>query len=221
MMEPIAPRITAQPKSTVHRVFRFKWSNPAASSEVIARELHLTPENVRQSLCRLRRKGDLSRLCPECFSWTVFEGVCHSCGAELLAANLPVDVDFERQSPTNSIHPGKMLGSEVDFDELRIKGVYANDARLLKQRMDRALEDSLTRQVKSEVMEWLKAYFPSEGITDYAGRLCAKEVLEFRANYPLLRTNKNVRKQLAIRVVERLRFLYPVLNRLHLRSVTA
>lgn len=228
MMEPIAPRITPLlckcGAHAQHRVFKFKLANPAASSVVIARELHTSPANVRQCLSRLRRKGDLSRLCPECMTWQIFSGVCNSCGAELLAAAVPIVVDFKGQSPTNRIHPGGLLGSQVgergDFAELRLKGCYPNDGVLLKQRMDRALEDGLTRQVKSEVMEWLKAYYPADSITDFAGQLCEREVLAWRANYPLLRTNKNVRKQLAVRVVDRLRLLYPALNRPHLASVT-
>lgn len=205
---------------TQHRVFQFLCKNGfEVPRKHVAEQLHLSLSNVKVTIHELRKRSNLPRLCPECFSPTVFSGICHSCGCETLAPQVPVDVDFEKQSPTNSIHAGSMLGSEVDFLELRMKGVYPNDGLLLKQRMDRTLEDFLTAQVKSQVMDWLKASYPAEAITDYAGRLCIKEVLEFRANYPLLRTNKNVKKQLGLRVISRLKFLYPSLCRPHAKEV--
>lgn len=115
---------------------------------------------------------------------------------------------------------GSIVGPRGDFSELRIKGVYGNDGLLLRQRMDRALEDPMTRDVKAQVMQQLKAYYPTEAITDYAGRLCLKEVAEFRARYPLLAASKNVRKQLALNVMKRLEFLYPMLRRPHIQEVT-
>jgi hypothetical protein len=51
-------------------------------------------------------------------------------------------------------------------------------------------------------------------------KLCLKEVAEFRARYPLLAASKNVRKQLALNVMKRLEFLYPILCRPHLQEVT-
>jgi hypothetical protein len=66
--------------------------------------------------------------------------------------------------------------------------------------------------VKSEVENELKRSFPSEAVTDEAGRLVVKEVLEFKARYPSLASSKNVRKQLAENVINRLRLLHPYLR---------
>ncbi len=85
----------------------------------------------------------------------------------------------------------------------------------MKRRMERGVEDPLIVGVKSDVENELKRSYPSEAITDEAGRLAIKEVHEFRARYPALATSKNVRRQLAENVVRRLRLLHP-----HLRSVT-
>jgi hypothetical protein len=65
----------------------------------------------------------------------------------------------------------------------------------------------------------LKIYYPAEVITDFAGKLCIKEVVEFRANFPLLAGSKNVRKQLVLRVMKRLQFVYPCLASAHLRGL--
>ncbi|MDG6978461.1 MAG: sigma-70 region 4 domain-containing protein [Nitrososphaerota archaeon] len=234
------PRIDAQNRSkvhnlgknTLHRVYRFQWSHPNASHQEIASALHISKGNVKVTVHRLR-KLDLARRCPECWAVSVAGGVCQACGFEPEAPDLPLEVRFDEQSPTNSLHAGNQLGSMIgrsgNYNQLGgdrenptgwLKGIYPNDGLLLKQRMDRALEDPLTRQVKSEVMEWLKAYYPPEAITDYAGKLCVKEVVEFSTNYPDLARSKNLRKQLASRVIARLRFLYPTLRRPHIQEVT-
>ena len=216
---PDAHNSCARGAHTLHRVFRFKWSNPLATHQEIADALHITKNNVKVTVHRLR-KLDLTKRCPECWSESLLGGVCQSCGFEPATPDIPAALRFDAQSPVNHIHAGNQLGSVVDYNELRIKGVYGNDGRLLKQRMDRAIEDPLTKDVKAQVMQDLKAYYPTEAITDFAGRLCVKEVLEFRGRYPSLATLKNVRKQLALNVMRRLEFLYPVLCRPHMREVT-
>jgi hypothetical protein len=78
--------------------------------------------------------------------------------------------------------------------------------------MERGIEDPLVRAVKSDVENELKRSYPSEAITDEAGKLVVKEVLEFRARYPLLVASKNLRKQLATNVLRRLSILHPQLR---------
>ncbi len=80
--------------------------------------------------------------------------------------------------------------------------------------VERRIEDPLIVGVKSDVENELKRCYPDESITDEAGRLVIKEVLEFGARYPRLATSKNVRRQLAQNVVSRLRLLHPQLRRL-------
>jgi hypothetical protein len=219
-MKPAVPHITAiQGKNTLHQVFRFRWGNPSASHQEIADALHITKNNVKVTIHRLR-KLDLTKRCPECWSESLFGDACQSCGFEPTSPDVPAALRFDEQSPVNHLHAGNLLGSDVDYNELHIKGVYGNDGLLLRQRMDRAIEDPLTRDVKAHVMQDLKAYYQAESITDYAGRLCVKEVLEFRARYPLLAASKNVRKQLALNVLKKLEFLYPMLRRPHMRGVT-
>jgi hypothetical protein len=218
--KPIASHLTAsQGRSTLHRVYRYWWNNPSASYQEIADALHITKNNVKVTVHRLR-KLDLSRRCPECWGESLFGDVCQSCGFEPTAPDIPPALRFDEQSPVNHLHAGNQLGSDVDYNELRIKGLYGNDGLLLKQRMNRAIENPLTKDVKAQVMQDLKAYYPTEAITDYAGKLCLKEVAEFRARYPLLAASKNVRKQLALNVMKRLDFLYPSLRRPHAKEVT-
>ncbi len=223
-MEPIAPHITSGPgKNTLHRVFRFRWDHPSASYQEVADALHISRNNVKVTMHRLR-KLDLTKRCPECWSESLFGDVCQSCGFEPTAPATSAILRFDEQWPVNHLHVGSSLGSVVgkrgDFNELKIKGVYGNDGLLLRQRMDRALEDSLTRDVKSDVMQQLKVYYPTEAVTDYAGRLCVKEVAEFRSGFPLLARSKNVRKQLSLNVIKRLEILYPFLCRPHAQEVT-
>jgi hypothetical protein len=167
--------------------------------------------NVLGAFFRLRKR-DLTRYCIECNRPTLFNGVCVNCGAEREAPRiLTADVD-DGQSPTNWLHLGNLLGSETDYDRIG----FVNHGFVLKRKVERGIEDSLVVAVKSEVENELKRTFPSEVITDEAGRLVVKEVLEFKARYPGLASSKNVRKQLAENVINRLRLLHP-----QLRSITA
>jgi|GEM_PF-3605871 len=163
--------------------------------------------NVLGAFYRLRKR-DLTRYCVECNKPTLFNGVCVNCGVEREAAYVPTEVLLGSQSPTNWLHPGKLLGSETDYDRIG----FVNHGFVLKRRIERGIEDPLIVAVKSEVENELKRTFPDEAITDEAGRLVVKEVLEFKARYPGLASSKNVRRQLAENVVNRLEFLHPQLR---------
>jgi hypothetical protein len=142
---------------------------------------------------------------------TLFEGVCHNCGFEPCAPQVPLEVSLSSQSPTNNIHPGNELGSDVDYSSIG----FVNHWLVLKRRMERGIENPLIKGVKSDVENELKRSYPNESVTDEAGRLAIKEVLEFRARYPALATSKNVRAQLAERVIRRILLIHP-----HLKFVT-
>ena len=194
----------------LHRVLRFAWENPSASRKDCAKALKMSYNNVLGAFYRLRKR-DLTRYCIDCNKPTLFNGVCVKCGVEREAARIPTEVLRDSQSPTNWLHAGNMLGSETDYDEIG----FVNHGFVLKRRVERGIEDPMVLAVKSEVENELKRTFPSEAITDEAGRLVVKEVLEFNARYPSLAKSKNVRRQLAENVVNRLWLLHP-----HLRPIT-
>jgi hypothetical protein len=191
----------------LHRVFRFAWENPSASRKDCAKALKMSYGNVLGAFYRLRRR-DLSRYCIECNKSSLFNGVCVNCGVERAAPSIPIEVLCDSQSPTNWLHAGNMLGTETDYNQIG----FVNHGFVLKRRVERGIEDPLIMAVKSEVEDELKRTFPSEAITDEAGRLVVKEVLEFKARYPGLARSKNVRMQLAENVVNRLRLLHPQLR---------
>jgi hypothetical protein len=197
-----------------HRILRFWWENPSASRKAAARALKLSESNVREAFFRLRKRSGLERLCPCCFNTSVVDGVCHVCGFERDDPVLPVELrtDSQRASVdvgTNFLHAGNLLGSRADY---YAKLGFVKHGAHLRYRIERAIEDPLIRGVKSDVMNELKRFYPPEPITDEAGRLCVKEVLEFRARYPGLAKSKNVRGQLAENVIARLQFLHPQLR---------
>lgn len=189
-----------------HQVWKLLWDNPSITRKEIARELRISPNNVRVIMQLLHRMG-LSRRCPECFMPKLLSGVCQACGFEPAAPVVPLDVviTFDQQSPTNHLQPGNELGSELDYHRVG----FTNHGTVVQRWIQGAMEDPLIRAVKSDVMNELKRCYPSEVITDYAGKLSVKEVLEFRAKYPILATSKNLRRQLAANVVHRIKMLYP------------
>jgi hypothetical protein len=188
-------------------VFRFYWQNPSTSRRETARALKISYTNTLGAFYRLRKRN-LSRLCPECFNESILNGVCVNCGFEPSAPSIPIEVSLDSQSPTNHLHAGNLLGGETDYNALG----FVNHGMVLKRRIERGIEDPLVRNVKSDVENELKRAYPSESITDEAGRLVIKEVLEFRARYPGLATSKNLRRQLVENVINRLRFLHPQLR---------
>ncbi len=165
-----------------HKVFQFMWNNPSARRRDAARALKISESNVWSAIHRLRKR-DLSRRCPECFRPNLFNGVCENCGFEPFVPSIPENVKMDSQSPTNFIHAGNLLGSKVAYSELGL----TNHELVLKRRLERGIEDSLIRNVKSDVENELKRTYPNEAITDEAGRLVVKEILEFRRKYPALR----------------------------------
>lgn len=228
MIESTAPHITVVRASkpcacrshTCHRVFQFLWRNPAATRKEAARSLGLTVTNVKVTVHRLRMMN-LTRRCPECFVGELVSGACQTCGCEPALPVVPEELRFDAQSPTNNLQPGNELGSIIGRDGYGYTALgFTNNGLVVKRWIDRAIEDSLTTDVKSLVMNELKRYYPNEVVTDYAGRLVIKEVAEFRMRYPILATSKNVRKQLALNVMRRLEFLYPFLAQRHLQEVT-
>jgi len=191
----------------LHRVLRFAWENPSASRKDCAKALRMSYSNVLGAFYRLRKR-DLTRYCIECNRPTLFNGVCVNCGAEREAPRIRSAAVHDSQSPTNWLHAGNLLGSETDYDQIG----FVNHGFVLKRRVERGIEDPLIISVKSEVENELKRTFPSEAVTDEAGRLVVKEVLEFKARYPGLASSKNVRKQLAENVINRLMLLHPQLR---------
>jgi len=197
----------------------FDLEYPSASRRDAAHALKLSESNIWAAFHRLYRR-DLSRYCPACFQPRLFNGACQDCGFESSEPLSRVHVDADSQSPTNSLHPGDMLGSEVDYlggrdaEGRRARIGFSNYGELLRRQMEKTHDDPLIRAVKSDVENELKRSYPSEAVSDEAGRLVEKEVFELRAKYPGLASSKNARGQLVQNVVNRLLLLHPQLRHL-------
>ena len=194
----------------LHRVFQFYWSNPSASRKAAAQALKRKAIDVRVALWDLRRR-DLSRTCPECFRPSLSGGVCRSCGFEPYEPVLPDIVMADSQHPTNRLHPGGMLGSVTDYQEVAKAYGFSNQGFVLKRKMDRQIETPLLDSVRSDVANSLDGGATPE-ITEEAGKLCMKEWREFQARYPKMASSKLARRQLAENVLARLRLIHPGLN---------
>ena len=194
----------------LHRVYQFFWANPSASRKAAGQALKLSPGNVREALWELRRR-DMARVCPECWTGQLVGGVCRCCGFEPFEPVLPADVMPDSQHPTNSLHPGNMLGSETDYQAVAKSYGFSNQGFVLKRKMDRQNETPLLDTVRSDVANSLDGGATPE-ITEEAGRLCIKEWREFNARYPRMSSSKLARRQLTENVLSRLRLLHPGLD---------
>ena len=195
---------------TQHRVLQFYWSHPSASRKVAAQALKLSPGNVGKAFWQLRQR-DLSKVCPECWTGQIVGGVCLRCGFEPFEPVLPADIMPDSQHPTNSLHPGNMLGSETDYQAVAKSYGFSNQGFVLKRKMDRQVETPLLDVVRSDVANSLDGGAAPE-VTEEAGRLCVKEWRELQARYSRMSTSKLARRQLTENVLARLRLLHPGLS---------
>ena len=194
----------------LHRVFQFYWSHPSAQQKIAAQMLGIKLGNLKEALWLLRHR-DLSKVCPECFRPLLVGGACEGCGFEPFEPVLPVDIMPDSQHPTNSLHPGSMLGSVTDYREVAKAYGFSNQGFVLKRKMDRQIETPLVDAIRSDVANALDGGSRPE-IAEEAGRLVLKEVAEFKARYPEMVSSKLARGQLTENVLARLCLLHPSLK---------
>lgn len=186
-----------------HLVFRARWHYPQLTLKEISETLHLDYRNAKVLWYKVRHRPDFTRLCPECFQPHFFNWVCHLCGFEPARQDVPLIVDFESQSPVYRIQPHNGLGSDVDYEKLKLS-YGGNNIRHLVERDDTVLET-----LKSQLWEELKSEMPNDYVTEVAAIVLEQELSEVRRRYPLLIKSKHMKRQILENTVARLKMLYP------------
>ena len=213
-----------------HLTVRYLWNHPEASRKQVAQALGLSAGNVREAIWRLKRRGGFSKVCPQCNhpslqdlpSQDGITRVCTFCGAEPLEPNLlATDAMSVYHFPPNSLLVGGGLGTQVDSPLGYGRGVdaegkparirFRNWPEIVRRKVERGIEMSLVDRVRSDIMNALDGAERPE-VTETAGRLILKEFGELQAGYPDFARSKLCRKQIAKRVLARLRLMYPWLN---------
>jgi hypothetical protein len=171
--------------------------------KVAARELQMTYLAVRLAKCRLTKRPDLSRRCPECWKPSLQGLVCASCGAEL---DQPFDLSelFDSQSPVHQIHPLSGLGSVTNYQNLK----FAYGGKNIRHLAERP-ENALLERCRSLLWQELKGPMFRDGIVEEANQLLSRSVSEFQSRFPNLLRSKGVADQLVKNVLGLLRFRYP------------
>lgn len=200
-----------------HIVFRYLWNHPSACLKDIAIDLHLEYSNVKQIVFRIRNRVDCEFLCPECFGPSLFNLVCESCGFEADKANIPIEPNFNSQSPVYRIQPFNGLGSHTEYNaakdfggkQARLNFRYGgNNIKHLVEPSNR----SLIERCKSDIWQAFKKYAPADSIVEEANRFLVKEIMEFKHRYPLLIRSTNARAQIVKNVLELVSLRYPKFN---------
>jgi hypothetical protein len=185
-----------------HRVYRFFWENPGATSQAAAKELGMSPVAVRLAKHRLKaRKTAL--LCPFCFEEALEGLVCRACGAELDAEPVLSEI-VDSQSAVHTIQPLGGLGSKTNYRGLRLQYGARNIEHLAE-----APDDALLERCKSQLWQELKGPMLPDWITEEATRLMVREVTTFRRNYPGLVRSKGLGDQLVRNVLSLVKLRYP------------
>ena len=193
---------------SLHVLFAYLIANPGGNLKDAARVLRISHQAARQRASRLKRRPDLSRLCPGCFSPSLFRGVCQSCGFELDGPDVPLVVDFESQSPRYSIQPLSGLGGKTDYLSLRFQYGGRNISHLVERPGDPLLE-----RCKSELWAALKEVMPPDEVTEEATRLLTREVREFESRYPALVNSTKTKGQIVSNVLRVMQLRYPALRK--------
>jgi len=199
--------------TTQARLFKYLWYHPNANLKQAAQELKISHSNAKKTHYLLKLRKDLDRRCPECFRTTFFSLVCQVCGFEGDRPSVPIEGYFDQVSPVHSIQSLNGLGSQTDYSLLKL-GYGGRNIRHLVERA----KDPFLESCKSLLWEELKSVMPKDEIIEEATRLLIKEVIEFRAKYPLLLNAKDAKKQLVSNVLERLRLITKLRNSSVLRS---
>jgi len=185
-----------------HLVFRARWHYPQLTLKEISELLRIDYTNAKVLWFKVRHRKDISKLCPECFQ-PHFYGVCHLCGFEPTREEIPIIVDFESQSPVHRIQRLNGLGSEVDYDKLKL-AYGGNNIKHLVERGDMTLET-----LKSQLWEELKFKMPDDYVAEVAAIALEQELSEVRRRYPLLIKSKHLKRQILENTVARLKVLCP------------
>jgi len=193
---------------SLHLLYSYLISHPGANLKEAAHELRISHEAARQRASRLKRRNDLIRLCPGCFSPSLYRGVCASCGYELDQPDIPLSVDFESQSLRHSIQPLSGLGGKTDYLALRFQYGGQNISHLVERPSDLLLE-----RCKSELWSALKEVMPPDEVTEDAVRLLTKEVREFESRYPALVNSTKTKGQIVKNVLRVLQLRFPALRK--------
>jgi hypothetical protein len=193
--------------TTQARLFKYLWYHPHSNLKQAAQELKISYSNAKKTHYLLKMRKDLHIRCPECFRPTFFSLVCQVCGFEGDRPFVPIEGYFDQVSPVHSIQPLNGLGSQTDYSLLR----FAYGGRNIKHLVERS-EDVFLESCKSLLWQELKSYMPQDEVVEEATRLLVKEVIEFRAKYPLLVNAKDAKRQIVSNVVERLRLITKLRN---------
>jgi len=193
---------------SLHVLYSYLIAHPGVNLKEAAHELRISHEAARQRASRLKRRQDLTRLCPYCFSPSLYRGVCATCGYEVDQPDILLSVDFESQSTRHSIQPLSGLGGKTDYLALRFQYGGQNISHLVERPSDLLLE-----RCKSELWSALKEVMPPDEVTEEAVRLLTKEVREFEARYPALVNSTKTKGQIVKNALRVLQIRYPALRK--------
>jgi len=198
-----------------HNLAWWIWRNPTTPLKFAAQDLHMKQPSIWVTSFRLKNRRDRDRLCPVCFSPSLFSGVCHTCGAETATGFFDVTVDFAAQSPVHRLLPLPLGTSNRIFkamDQHRPKAPYGK-AKGILQVLDETSDDQLETAIKSKVLQVLKGYYPPDQVSETAAIMIKSYVKFLRRTFPTMPTKPNwAINDCANLVLARLEQAYPALK---------
>jgi hypothetical protein len=154
---------------------------PGLTIREIAEELDLSEAAVRVALQRIRQRegNDITKFCPECFRPTLRqdggEDVCTKCGVVVPHPEPPALALPFGQHPELDLHPGRNLGSHIQYGELLKAKVIRLQATKHYVEKPQRLEE-LCNEGKSQLWALLKGLNLPMEATNQVARLLVKNI---------------------------------------------
>ncbi|MGC8558575.1 MAG: hypothetical protein ACP5NC_06255 [Nitrososphaeria archaeon] len=169
-----------EPLGPVQRaLFIYMFWHPTATLVAASREIKKSYTATTRAWERLKSKHDITKLCPNCFHETLYDGVCHTCGFVDDQRNFGFEASSSDHEPVYEMQPHGGLGAQTDYDQLKFKYGSMNIKHLVEHERDRRLES-----IKSVFMEQLKYDFPDPAFQQFAVRMLEREYYRFKWLYP-------------------------------------
>ena len=199
--------------STLVRLYHLLKEYPLLKNAEISKELGISQDAVRMAKLRLRKYNEITKLsflyCPSCLVLSLEpcdEGfVCNQCGK--LFEKETIKINPFNRGPTNALHWGKGLGSELDCYELKsgrdcfgakTRALITSKPVIIQSVITNTLEDHATKECLENLMTSIRSLNLDLQITDSLGKLLRAKIRAFKLKYPYLPVEKKIRQSLVL-----------------------
>ncbi len=182
---------------TQRAVFAYMYFNPRSTLKQVAKAIGVSHLSARLAWSRLKAHHDITKLCPECFSEALYDGVCHNCG--FVAEQ---DVEFE---PLQQFQEEHETVYNLKKEGLKLKSNAAVIQNFLDHGFKGHRSERKFERLKEKLKNQLMNYSNTPEVEAIALRILNSEYRKFRTDYPELLSKHGTDDLIVRNVLKRLR----------------